>query len=111
MRKSEKKPWHQLLDEGLLPDYSRENLKQRVKARNDDQGSLEMESEGAGQSPSVLDGTAVPPSIQQPSQFNNMPSPDPNSTAPHKDLFGPELKPSPSTCPRCRAAVRGGVGS
>jgi hypothetical protein len=97
MRKSDKKPWWQAVADGDTVDHSAENLKQRVlETHNDIQGSLEMESEGAGQSPSVLDGTSVPPPIQQPSQFNTLPSPDPNSTAPHEDLFGPELKPSPA---------------
>lgn len=96
MRKTEKQPWHELMDAGLLPNYSRENLKQCVETRNDEEAPSAMEPEAGGQQPSVLDGTSVPPPIQQPSQSNNLPSPDPNSTAPHKDLVGPDMKPSPA---------------
>jgi hypothetical protein len=96
MRKGEQKPWWQAVADGDAVDYSAENLKQRVETRNDKEAPSEMESEGGGQSLSVLDGTAVPLPIQQLGQFNNLPSPDPNSSAPHKDLFGPEQKPSPA---------------
>jgi hypothetical protein len=89
MKKSEKKTWWQAMEDGELPDYSRDNLGLRKETPVDEN------DEAGGTHPEVLDGTTCPPAINRPStaMFDDVQG-DPNSTERPRDIFGPELKPS-----------------
>ena len=74
MRKSEKKPWYRQVEDGDVPDYSRDHAGIYRERPAEENGET----------------VAPPPAVLAPSQFSTLPEGDPNNTVdqhPHVDVI------------------------
>jgi len=84
MRKSEQKPWWRQVEDGDVPDYSRDHAEIYRERLAEENGEV----------------VAPPPAVLVPSQFSSLPEGDPNHTVdehPHVDVIREAQRRSEST--------------